>query len=192
MQIAALDLLRRYLTPEIADRTAGLLRDPDPLVRMAAIPLQRAAPANIRAIRLGPLLEDERKSVRIEAARAALELLAAGTSRALARSARRAVGEYQDSLAAKADFPETQMAIAGTALVFRKFGAADRAFSEAVKMDPQRVDAWAMIVRIRAARGDVAGAMNALRDGLAANPNDPNLTRLAIELRRSGRPNRSR
>jgi predicted CXXCH cytochrome family protein len=188
VRATALDLLRQYVTPEIADRVAGLLRDPDPLVRAAAIPLQRAAPSNVRARRMGPLLDDDRRSVRLEAARAILDLLAAGAPRALARSARRAVGEYQASLAAKADFPETQMAIAGTALVFRNFRAADRAFSEAVRMDPQRVDAWSMIARIRAAQGDVEGAANALRDGLAANPNDVSLTRILTELRGSARP----
>ena len=56
-------------------------------------------------------------------------------------------------------------------------------------MDPQLVDAWVMIARLRAARGDVKGATNALRDGLAANPNDVNLTKILKDLRRSNRPN---
>ncbi len=81
------------------------------------------------------------------------------------------------------------LAIAGTALVFRNFRVAERAFIEAVKMDPQRVDAWAMIARLRAARGDVEGATNALLDGLAANPNNENLTKILKDFRGSGRPN---
>ncbi|MEE8512721.1 MAG: cytochrome c3 family protein, partial [Acidiferrobacterales bacterium] len=188
VRATALDSLQLYATPEIAERAAGLLRDPDPLVRAAAIPLQRAAPPNIRARRVGSLLEDGRKSVRIAAARALLDILAARASPALTRSARRAMGEYQRSLAAKADFPEGQLVIAGTALVFRDYRVADRAFTEAVKMDPQRVDAWVMIARLRAAQGDVKGATNALRDGLAANPNDVNLTKILKDLLRSNRP----
>ncbi len=43
--------------------------------------------------------------------------------------------------------------------------------------------------RLRAARGDVKGATNALCDGLAANPNDVNLTKILKDLRRSNRPN---
>ncbi len=43
VRATALDLLRRYVTSEIADQVADLLRDRDPLVRAAAIPLQRAA-----------------------------------------------------------------------------------------------------------------------------------------------------
>ncbi len=121
--------------------------------------------------------------------RAILDILAVRTLPTLDPSARAAIGEYQRSLAAKADFPETQLAIAGTALVFRNFRVADRAFSEAVKMDPQLVDAWAMIARLRAARGDVEGVTNALLDGLAANPNTENLTKILKDFRGSGRPN---
>ncbi len=56
-------------------------------------------------------------------------------------------------------------------------------------MNPQRVDAWAMIARLRAAQGDVESATNALLDGLAANPNDVNLTKILKDFRRSNRPN---
>ncbi len=188
VRATALDLVRRYATRGVAERVAGLLRDPDPLVRAAAIPLHRAAPPNIRARRIGLLLQDERRSVRIEAARAILDILAADPSPTLARSARRAVGEYQQSLAAKADFPETQMAIAGTALVFRDYRVADRAFSEAVRMDPQQVEAWRMIARLRAAQNDIDGAKNALLEGLAANTNNPILTKILRDLRRSDSP----
>ncbi len=189
VRATALDLLGRYATPEIAEQATGLLRHNDPVVRAAAIALQRAAPPPIRVRRLGPLLKDEHRSVRIAAVRALLDILAQGGSPMLARFARQAIGEYQRSLTAKADFPEIQMAIAGTAMVFRKFHAAEQAFSEAVRLDPQRVNAWAMIARLRAAQGDAEGAARALRDGLAANPDDANLTRILRTLRR---PNRAK
>ena len=74
------------------------------------------------------------------------------------------------------------MAIAGTALVFRNLPIAERAFQEATAMDPQLVRAWIMIARLRAARGDVQGARKALLEGVAANPNDENLTRALQDL----------
>ena len=37
-------------------------------------------------------------------------------------------------------------------------------------MDPQLIDAWVMIARLRAAQGDGAGAAEILRQGLASNP----------------------
>jgi tetratricopeptide (TPR) repeat protein len=188
VRATALDLLRRYATSEIADRVAGLLWDPDPLIRAAAIPLQRAAPLNIRTQRLSSLLQDARRSVRIEAARALLDILAARASPTLASSARQAVEEYQRSLTAKADFPEIQIAIAGTALVFRDYRVAERAFSEAVRMDPQQVQAWRMIARLRAAQNDTDGAKKALLEGLAANTNNPVLTKMLRDLRSSDSP----
>jgi len=182
VRATALDLLRRYATAEIADRAGRLLRDPDPIVRAAAVALQRAAPPNLRIQRVTPLLQDRRRAVRIAAARAILDLLANRRLSKLDRAGQGAVAEYQRSLAAKADFPEMQMAIAGTALVFRNLPVAERAFQEATAMDPQLVQAWIMIARLRAARGDVQGAVKALLDGVAANPNDENLAKALQDL----------
>ncbi len=100
-----------------------------------------------------------------------------------------AMGEYQKSLAAKADFPESQLAIAGTALVLRNLPVAERAFREAVLMDPQRVEAWAMIARLRMVRGNKKGAVKAVREGLAANRGDATLTKLLNQMLGSSRPN---
>jgi tetratricopeptide (TPR) repeat protein len=168
---------------------AGLLHDLNPLVRAAAVPIQRAASLKVRVQRIESLLQDKRQSVRIVAVRSVLDILAARVRPGLSRSARLAVGEYQRSLAAKADFPESQMAIAGTALVFRNYRAAERAFTEAVRMDPQRVDAWIMIARLRAAQGNREGATNTLLQAIKANPNNADLEKLMIELRNSNRKN---
>lgn len=188
IRATALDLLRRYAKPKIADRTASLLRDPDPLVRAAALRLQRSAPPPVRLQRIVPLLTDPRKSVRIEAARSILDVPPARYPPSVGRAVRAAMGEYQRSLFATADFPETQMAIGGVALTHRNLKVAEKAFSEAVRLDPQRVDAWVMIARIRAARGDAPGAKDAVIEGLSANPNDASLTKILNALRRSKHP----
>ena len=68
---------------------------------------------------------------------------------------------------------------------------------EAASLDPQLVDAWAMVVRIRAGTGDMAGARAALAEAMAKNPGNPALEGLAAEvgagltgrsLRRGSRP----
>jgi cytochrome c-type biogenesis protein CcmH/NrfG len=89
-----------------------------------------------------------------------LDILASRSSPMLSFSGQRAITEFQRSLAANADFPETQLAIAGTALVFKDLSVADRAFSEAVRMDAQQINAWIMIARIRAAQGNKIGAIH--------------------------------
>jgi len=180
VRASALEALRPFASPEIAERTQALLQDDDPLVRAAAIAVQRPAPPAQRLERVAPLLEDPMKSVRIEAARGLLELVAQGDAPAAASDA---VREYQQALTAKADFPETQMAIAGTALTFRNFAAAEGAFGEAVRMDPQLADAWQMIARLRTARGDLTGAAEAVSAGLAANPGNEPLTLMNSQLK---------
>ena len=65
--------------------------------------------------------------------------------------------------------------IGGTALVLRDPPAAERAFREALRQDPQLLDAWIMVIRIRAAVGDREGAYAATIEALGVNPKDPAL-----------------
>ena len=58
----------------------------------------------------------------------------------------------------------------GAALVFRNLPAAERAFREAVSMDPQLPDAWGMLARLSMARRDLSAAAAALTGGIAVNP----------------------
>ena len=183
VRASALDLLAPVADATIADRSAPLLADPDPLVRAAAATLQRGLAAGPRLDRLLPVLRDPARSVRIAAAKA---MLGANPTRRLggrrARASPRPPREWRSALVARADFPETHMQIGGAALGARNVEVADSAFREAVALDPQLVDAWAMIARIHAATGDLAGARRALGEGLAANPRAPLLEALLAEL----------
>ena len=69
VRASALEALRRYVSADVAEQTKALLKDEDPLVRMAAISLQRPAPPALRVQRIKPLLGDPMKAVRIEAVR---------------------------------------------------------------------------------------------------------------------------
>jgi Tfp pilus assembly protein PilF len=83
---------------------------------------------------------------------------------------------------ARADFPETHLQIGGAALTGRNLEVAEAAFREAVALDPQLVDGWVMVARIRAAVGDVAGARQALDEGLGANPGQGDLEAMRGQL----------
>ncbi len=182
VRATALEAVRDGSDPETLARTAALLADPDPLVRRAAVNLQRGAPPADKAERLLPMLEDPARSVRIAAVRALLGAPGARLPDAAARALNRASDEYRASLTAKLDFPEIHMVLAGTALVMRNTRAAEAAFREAVTLDPQLVDAWVMIVRIREAVGNIAGAREALESALRINPESPALLELQQRL----------
>ena len=99
---------------------------------------------------------------------------------------RRRPAEWRAALASRADFPETHCRSAARRWRARNLEVAEAAFREAVALDPQLVDGWAMIARIRAATGDAAGARRAVADGLAVNPGQPDLEAMRRELGRSG------
>ena len=182
VRASALDLLTPVTDPGIAARAAPFLADPDPLVRGAAAGLQRGAPPVERLARLAPVLSDPLRSVRVAAAKAALGADPAGAPEAVLAALQAATGAWQSALRSAADFPETHMQVAGAALGMRNFAAAEAAFGEAVALDPQLVDGWAMIARIRAATGNQAGARQALADGLAVNPGQPDLAALQAQM----------
>ena len=182
VRATALDLVRSAPDPAAATRAIPLLIDSDPLVRAAAVAVQRGADPAERIQRLLPVLNDPVRSVRIAAAREFLDAPIAQMPPRMAAAVNAVMGEWQASLLANSDFPETQMAIGGAALVFRNVQAAEQAFREAVRLDPQEVNAWAMIIRIKAATGDRDGAAGAAEEALAANPGDPALQALSAEL----------
>ncbi len=187
VRATALNLIQGAVTPTLAARSAIFIRDPDALVRTAAISLQRAAAPQARVQLLLPALEDKFQSVRIAAARA---LLGAPVVRLPVRNTaalKNAQREWRASLLAKTDYPETHLVLGGAALVLRNPKAADRAFREAVRQDPQLISAWRMIIRIRAALGNRKGATETTDKALKLNPENQTLHSMRKQLEVSDR-----
>jgi predicted CXXCH cytochrome family protein len=168
--------------PGLAAQTQDLLQDPDPAVRAAAIAAQRAAPAQERVLRLVPALSDPILTVRIAAARALLDAPIARLPQAISADLQAALADWRGSLANRLDFPETHLQLGGMALTMRNSPAAEAAFREVVRMDPQRIEAWAMVARIAAATRGRAAAAAALDEALTVNPGDEVLQRLASDV----------
>lgn len=182
VRATALWLMEGAGDPGLAARTQDLLADPDPAVRAAAIGAQRAAPPQERVLRLVPTLSDPVLTVRVAAARALLDAPVARLPRAIAADLQAALADWRGSLANRLDFPETHLQLGGMALTMRNPPAAEAAFREVVRMDPQRIEAWAMIARIAAATRGRDAAAEALEEALAVNPGDETLGRLAAEV----------
>lgn len=186
VRATALDLLRPAAGAEVVSRLAPLLKDKSDLVRQAALRLLDRVPANIKASLAAPLLRDPVRAVRLEAARAMVTVPAERLSKSVRLDARKAFGEYQQSLLAQADFPETQMQIAGLAMVTRNFAAARQALKTALDMDPQLVQAWFTLARIEAALGKPDEAIKTLQQAVVSLPgNGEVIARLGAEYTRS-------
>ena len=168
VRATALREMTDRLAPGDLTRLAALLSDESDLVRAAAARLQRQANPPDRAKALGPLLSDPMKTVRLAAA---LELATIGDAMPAGDrpALQKAFGELRESFAARADFPETQMAIGGLAMTSRDWQAADAAFLQASTLDPQLAEAWLARARIRAALGDVVGATEILNAAYLRN-----------------------
>lgn len=182
VRASALDLLKPVSGPVIADRLAPLISDPDPLVRVAAIGVQRGASPQDRVIRIVPALADPLKAVRIAAAREMVDAPIARMPKKITADFNQAMSEWHGAMQAKRDFPEAHLVIGGAALAVRNVPAALQAFGAATELDPQLVQAWRMQARILAAIGQMPEARDILRQGLAANPVDPLLMQTADEL----------
>lgn len=180
VRATAIDLLGREANSEVANSVAPFLKDADPLIRASAVVLQEHAPRELKAERIAKALEDPAKAVRIAAARQLLTMRRGDLPANASKSASKASREWQSSLAAKSDFPETHMALGGAALAMRNVAAATNAFSEVTELDPQLVQAWMMLAQLHWSQGNMSTTETTLQKGLAANPEDPNL----LELKR--------
>lgn len=182
IRATALWLLQQTGDSKTAEQLAPLLSDGDPLVRAAAVDLQRLAPADIRVARVVPTLDDPLRSVRIAAARVLFNLPVAQIPATGHDSMRSAWAEWQTTLSNRLDSPETHLVLGGIALSQREIETATTAFREVVMLDPQRIDAWVMLTRISAATQGDKGARTIISEALNANPTDPVLRQLGEGL----------
>ncbi|CAD0185585.1 Formate-dependent nitrite reductase, periplasmic cytochrome c552 subunit [Ruegeria sp. THAF57] len=177
-------LLQDFGSDEIAAQTASLLADVDPVVRTNAAPLQRYASMSDRVQRLEPLLSDPRRNVRIAAAKEFLTIPPQVLTREQGQLAGQGMSEWQGAIANRLDFPETHMVLGGMALTLRNPEAAERAFAEVITLDPQRAEAWPILVQLVQLNRGVEAARGVLAEGLSRVPKHPELLQLQAQIGR--------
>jgi tetratricopeptide (TPR) repeat protein len=175
VRASALDLAAQGLTDASFARALPLFADDSALVRRTALGLLARRPPEERTDLAAALLSDPVQSVRLEAVR----LLLSAPLDGLSESDRALFGdglrEFQRSLLERADYPETQMQIAGVALGTRDFEAAKGAFRTAARLDPQLTQAWLALARIEHAQEKPDRAIATLQDAAIANPGSAEL-----------------
>lgn len=182
VRATALWLLEATGDTAAAERLAPLVSHADPIVRMAAIGAQRVAAPRDRVLRLLPILSDPVRSVRIAAAKELIDAPIARLPSTSQADLNAAMAEWRATLESRLDFPETHLQIAGVSLTTRNMLAAERAFAEVVRLDPQRQEAWVMRVRIAAAIEGRERALSTVNKALEVLPDDLTLLEFRAEL----------
>jgi predicted CXXCH cytochrome family protein len=156
-----------------ASVVATAARDGDALVRLAAAGAADRLPPPERNV-LTPLLRDERRIVRTEAARVMTPI--AGTlPEDVQPSWQQAADEYVATLRYTADRPESNVAL-GTHLAMRGRGEeATAAFAAALRLDPTYEPAYVNAADVMRAGGGNAQAIALLRQGLERLPDAASL-----------------
>nr|WP_174826698.1 multiheme c-type cytochrome [Ruegeria arenilitoris] len=175
-------LLQPFGSADVAEQTASLLSDTDPLVRANAVVLQRQAALPDQIQRLEPLLSDPLRNVRISAAKEFLNIPGKALTPEQQAQVARGMEEWQGTIANRLDFPETHLVLGGMALTFRNAPAAERAFREVVTLDPQRAEAWPMLVQLAQINRGADAAREVLQEGLEVLANDPVLLQFRAQL----------
>jgi len=167
-------LTRRPGENTILAAEAGL-KDPNPLVRRAAIsafeilpPLQRRA--------VMPLLSDPVRTVRMQAARTLAQLAddAFDSPESLA-AFRRAADEFIAAERFNADRPEHRTNLGGFFADRREMVVAEEEYRAALRLDTRFVPAWANLADLMRLQGREAEAEAVLREGLELSPRDATL-----------------
>ncbi len=182
VRATALYLLRPAVTVDAIEQLVDLRRDPDPLVRANLAPLLRPLAPEQRMRAMRPLLTDPMRNVRVEAAKQMLDISPQSLGASSAAILARAMTEWRTTITNRLDFPETHLVLGGTALTLRNFGAARDAFRQVVSMDPQRVEAWDMLIRLAAAIDGNDSARLVLEEALDVLPDDPSLNAIAAQF----------
>jgi Flp pilus assembly protein TadD len=171
----ALSQLRAYLSPASVDAVRNGLRDPEPIIRRAALQALEGLSPQDRSPLAGPALADPIRAVRIEGAR----LLATLPSNAMTAEQRRlldaAVQEYIEAQQATADRAESHLNLGWLYIQRGRFADAEAAYRTALRLQPTFVQAYVNLADLYRLQGKDDDGERMLREGLAVAPDHADL-----------------
>jgi tetratricopeptide (TPR) repeat protein len=148
------------------------LDDPAPLLRLGAVRGLAVLHVNQRYRYLQPLLTDDVKSVRIEAARMLAPLLDAELSEKETEVLKAASAELALADRVTADWPETQLALGELHALKGEFGAAEAAIKRALRLHPGHVQATVALAELLQSTGRTEQAVSMLTETVHALPEE--------------------
>jgi Flp pilus assembly protein TadD len=175
VRASALALLAEHFGAPSAKALAAGTRDPDPIVRTAAAVALRNVPAEARVALLVPLVNDDVRSVRIEAGRALAGVQASLLSQDAQRAAQHALGEWIAAQMLVSDRAEAHLNLGALDAESGDLDGAEREYKTALALVPRFPATYANLADLHRQRGHDSDAERVLRAGLAIAPNDASL-----------------
>jgi len=172
---SALERLHERPSPDAMLTLPRLLKDPDPLVRAAAVRYLDLTDLRTRTEQAWPLLTDPARTVRLEATRVLAPLATQTMGAELAGQLDSALQEYVAAESVNADRPEANLNLGLIALTAGESEVAERAYREALALDPRFIPAHANLADLYRGQGREAEAQAQLRAGLAVDPDSADL-----------------
>lgn len=175
VRATGLSLLREHLSPASLPAVERALADPSPTVRQAALPVLDGADPATRARLAAPLLTDQVRGVRIEAARA----LAGVPTDLLPPDRRAALGtaleEWRRAQWVNVDRPEGQMNLGWLHGVQGDLAAARRSYEAALRIEPGFIPGYVNLADVLRAQGRDDEGEKVLRKALGRDPRNAQL-----------------
>ena len=166
----ALRLLGEQSQPAPARAVGRGLEDPSPLVRLGALDAARRLPPAARLRRLGPLLRDPLRAVRIHAAWVLLSVPAELWPPAQRTALAEAIAEYRAAQELNADRPEAHVNLGVLHARSGELEAALEAYETALRLDPSFLPAYVNLADLHRQRGRDEEGEPVLRRALAIGP----------------------
>ena len=170
VRAAAVESAGGGFAPQQIALAAPLLRDHDPAVRLAALPLfERLSPEQALPL-VAPLLTDAVGAVRSQAAVVLVGVPTERLGRDQLAARDRGIQDYVDAQLLNADQPFANVNLGNLYFRLGRIDDARVAIERALAIDPQYVPAYANLADLHRAAGDEAACDAAIARGLAAVP----------------------
>ena len=175
VRATAFDLLARYLTQTSFFAVQGALRDPEPLVRRAAIGALAGTDPRAAAGVLAPMLRDPNLSTRLAAAHALGPLPADAIPPEYRSALQQTLAEYERTQLFHADGPEGQSNLGWLALVRGDSSESERHYRRALEIDRTFAPAHLNLADLYRAQRRDGAAERVLRDAIERLPDEATL-----------------
>lgn len=171
--------LAAYPGHESLAAVEAALRDPDPLLRSAALETLLAYPPELRARLALPLVDDATRLVRIKTGRAVADIPNALLTPEQQGLRDRAYAAYRQSQSELAERPESHVNLGSLDAERGEADAAADEYRAALRLDPDFVPAYVDLSDLYRSEGNEERAAAVLDEGMARLPGNAELTYLS-------------